>query len=408
MDLTPISDKKIADAALVEDPALIYFAPAHVGPGTHVLIVGISDYPHLIGGTEPRPDIAEGMGQLDAPAISAHALAAWFLDEFNNPDRPLASLALLLSELSPVTFAHAKSQRATSLPRGTADDFCDAIDRWVLRASSERENQVIFFFSGHGVSSGESILLLRDFGNRRTNRFDGSLNLNDFVSAMQTMVPEYQLFLIDACRVPTSLASLAMGQVHLGRPCLTPNELDERGGKPAKQSVHHASSSLSPAYGRVRGASLYTEALLKALGGGGAQSNIQWWVGTYGLQTALSDYTLRIAAHEEVEQQPELVKSSQFTVHKPRAIEIPVYITTRPPDGLSKVRRVEARLGSAVQNFYDPARHGVLTEWACVLPHREHELAATFPQAAEYDDFIDVLKLSTPSTAYEICLSRRP
>ena len=406
MDLTPISDKKIADPALEEDPALIFVSPGYTGPGTHVLIVGISDYPHLIGGTEPRPDIAEGMGQLDAPAISARALATWFLDEFNNPDRPLASLALLLSEPTEATFAHSKS-RAASLPRGTADDLDHAIERWVLRASSERENQVIFFFSGHGVSSGESILLLRDFGNRRTHRFDGAVNLNDFVSAMQTMVPEYQLFLIDACRVTTSLASLAMGQVHLGRPCLSPNELGERGGKPAKQSVHHASSSLSPAYGRVRGASLYTEALLKALRGGGAQSNIQWSVGTYGLQTALSDYTLRIAAREEVEQQPELVKSSQFTVNKPKAIEIPVYITTRPPDALSKVRRVEARLGSAVQDFYDPATHGVRTEWACVLPHREHELAASFPQAAEYDDFIDILKLSTPSTAYEISPSRR-
>jgi hypothetical protein len=408
MDLTPISDKKIADAALVEDPALIFLAPGHIGPGTHVLIVGISAYPHLIGGKKPRPDIAEGMGQLDAPAISARALAAWFLDEFNNPDRPLASLALLLSEPSPVTFAHVKSQRAASLPRGTIGDLSYAIDRWVRRASSERENQVIFFFSGHGVSSGESILLLRDFGNLRNNRFDGSLNLSNFVNAMQTMVPEYQLFLIDACRVPTSLANLAMGQVHLGRPCLTPNELDERSGKPAKQSVHHASSSLSPAYGRVRGASLYTEALLKALSGGGAQSNIRWWVGTLGLQAALSDYTQRSAAHERVEQQPELVKSSQFTVHKPRAIEIPVYITTEPPDALSKVRRVEFRLGSAVRDFYDPAKHGVRTEWACVLPLREHQLAASFPQAAEYDDYIVDLNLSTPSTWYEIPVSRRP
>jgi hypothetical protein len=35
------------------------------------------------------------------------------------------------------------------------------------------------------------------------SRFDGSLNLTDFIGAMQTMVPEYRLFLIDACRVRT-------------------------------------------------------------------------------------------------------------------------------------------------------------------------------------------------------------
>jgi hypothetical protein len=47
-----------------EDPALVFTAPDATSPGTHALIVGIGDYPHVLGGTAPRPDIAEGMGRL--------------------------------------------------------------------------------------------------------------------------------------------------------------------------------------------------------------------------------------------------------------------------------------------------------------------------------------------------------
>ena len=98
------------------------------------------------------------------------------------------------------------------------------------------------------------------------------LNLNDFIGAMQTMLPDYQLFLIDACRVPNAVTNAALRcKVHLGRACLDPdpNEFDNRGGKPARQSVHHAASAMSSAFGRITGLSLYTEALLRALRGGG-------------------------------------------------------------------------------------------------------------------------------------------
>jgi hypothetical protein len=398
------------EAPAATDQALVFAAPDLSGPGTHVLIVGIGDYPHLLGGTEQRPDIAEGMSQLDAPVNSARALASWFLDgDFDNVDRPLASLALVLSDREPVVFEHKNSQRQEAVPRGTIGDVDQAIDNWVTRASSNQENQTIFFFCGHGVSSGEPVLLLRDFGAVRTNRFKGALNLTGFVNAMQTMPPEYQLFLIDACLVPTSVENAAtVSRVTLGSPCVTPKDLGDRGGRPAKQSVHQAASALSPSYGRINGVSLYTEALLKALRGGGAQLNKEGWVSTLGLQIALDDYTTRLATKEKVEQRPELVKSSSFTVHRPQSIEIPVYIRSRPPEALGKVKRLETRRDSVVQAFYDPQEHGVHLEWECVLPYREHQLCTMFPPTADYEDLIEVLMLSTPATLHHIEPRRRP
>ena len=83
-------------------------------------------------------------------------------------------MALVLSDRTPAAYTHTKSQRDTPLPCGTADEVTAAIGGWVTRASRNQENQTVFFFCGHGVSSGESILLLRDYGAKSTGRFDGS------------------------------------------------------------------------------------------------------------------------------------------------------------------------------------------------------------------------------------------
>jgi hypothetical protein len=393
------------------DEALIYCAPDHEGPGTHVLIVGISYYPFLNGGSDPRPDIAQGMGQLDAPAPSARALATWFLDEFDNPHKPLASLALVLSEESPAVFSHPKAPGGSALPLGTFADVRSAVQNWVGRASSNPQNQVIFFFSGHGVSSANPLALLRDYCEARGSKFDGALKLNDLFRVVSTHVPEYQLFLIDSCRVPQEVSNPILGNLAVGRQAFDEElPLAVRGGKPATQSIHHATAELSPAYGRHKGdkqgLSLFTDALLQALRGGGAQSNQQWWVSTLGLQNALDDYVRHFARKENVEQQPHY-QGYQFRVNKPAVIHVPVYITTAPSDGLQKVERVEVRLKSTVAAAYDPVKDGAQEQWACVLKHFDHDLVVTFPQASDYDDYLDTLKLSPPSAPFEVPLRRR-
>lgn len=78
------------------DPALIFEGDPKK-PGTHVLLIGIGTYPYLLGGPDQRPEIADGMGQLLTPSPTVRALADWFLDTFENPDHPLASLAMLIS-----------------------------------------------------------------------------------------------------------------------------------------------------------------------------------------------------------------------------------------------------------------------------------------------------------------------
>jgi hypothetical protein len=87
------------------------------------------------------------MGQLAAPVPSAIALADWFLDEFENSDRPLASMALVLSDRTPATYTHATSQRDTPLPSGEVNDATAAVEGWITRTSSNQENQTAFSFA---------------------------------------------------------------------------------------------------------------------------------------------------------------------------------------------------------------------------------------------------------------------
>ena len=96
------------------DQALVWEDPTD-RPGTHVLLIGIGDYPWLTCGTsfdaEQHGEAAMGMKQLSAPPVSMRKLADWFLDPadrsgFDNPARQLASISLVLSEATPASYSH--------------------------------------------------------------------------------------------------------------------------------------------------------------------------------------------------------------------------------------------------------------------------------------------------------------
>ncbi|MCP3414231.1 caspase family protein [Bradyrhizobium brasilense] len=386
------------------DRALV-FEDQSPGPGTHAIIIGIGHYDALQGGANEDSELSADMDQLAAPPRSAEALAGWFLESFYNPDRPLKSLSLILSSgTDPAIFSHERANHAEALPNGTIEVTTKAILAWARRASSDPENLAIFHFCGHGVSTGEPILLLRDYGVDPDSRFDRTINFNDFVMAMQTRRPRHQLFLIDACRVPDPIAR-NVPKHHVGRSCIDPLPSTSR-GELARQSVHHSTSDLAPAYGRTSGASLYTEALLQALDGGGIQQNFDAFVSTLGLQTALDAYIARATAREKVEQQPQLTRSHQFTIHKPSNVRIPLYVVSDPAAAL-KNARVEAMLGGIIGDYYDSVEHGQKEEWTTTLPMREHTIVAKFQDHLGYKEEEVIKMLVPPEVSCKIKCRRR-
>ena len=67
-------------------------------PGTHALVIGVSEYVHFDDGSQPTGNgQLLDMTQLSAAARSASDFAAWILDERQHAAAPLSSLRVLLS-----------------------------------------------------------------------------------------------------------------------------------------------------------------------------------------------------------------------------------------------------------------------------------------------------------------------
>lgn len=382
------------------DPSLIFHDPTDRA-GTHVLLIGIGDYPWLEGGDQYDPleheEGAMGMGQLAAPPISMRRMADWFLDSFANPDRELSSLALLLSERNQATYTHARASGGGGpVPRGTIGDVKAAVAAWIRRASGRRDNSLVFGFCGHGLQSGNSVLLCRDYGEDTEARFQGAIDFEQFRIALSTRQPDIQLMLVDACRIP-DLDDNQLGQATPGNPLIDTRSLTMRDNAPAAQSVHFATSLYTAAWGRKDGPSLFTEALLKALDGGAAEQSAKWWVTTSRLHTVLSTYLARFSAAEGVVQRP-AAQSIDFAVSKPAKIPVDVYVSSQKDPAIwhEKIKIKASRSNFEAEFPYVPA----------VPPDpdfKHHVLKLVNPTQQPADVIYDVSAEFSPGSSYENC-----
>ncbi|BCA62680.1 hypothetical protein HMP09_1914 [Sphingomonas sp. HMP9] len=392
------------------DPALI-FASDREGPGTHVLLIGIGEYDHLIDGVKEKLELADGMEQLDAPPQSVKALADWFLDgNFVNDERPLASLAMVVSTPEPYRYEHAAATIPNAdLPDGSTETVLAAIRAWLSRASSSEESQTIFYFCGHGVLSGTQTLLCRDFGAVTEDPFDQSVNFEKFHAAMATKIPEYQIFLVDACRTSDSVVDMTTQLGGVGRRVLNGSSIKARGGTPARQSIHLATSDLAKSWGRVNGLSLYAEALLRALSGGGAQRDLDMWVGTDGLQTALGTYTARLAKAAGVEQEPDRIKSGRFKIHKPARVQVPVYLTCNPLEawGSKFTLTTQRDGGDARSHEHDPGSKPDAREMEILLDPDKYSFHAIFGDDAPFTEGNGTTMVFPPEVPFDLSITRR-
>lgn len=399
-----------------KDPALI-FAGDLDAPGTHVLLIGIGAYPYLEDGESYDPEEHEenamGMAQLNAPPVSMRRLADWFLDHFNNADRPLASVALILSEAEPATYSHPRAGEDIAVPSGTIIEVQKAVAAWTKRASVHRDNATIFAFCGHGVQSGDAVLLCRDYGEIPQSRFQGAIDFEQFRIALSTNQPDTQLFLIDACRTPDTENAL-LGQVTPGNPLLDMQSLQKRDGAPAAQCVQFATSLYTEAWGRTDGPSLFTEVLIKALAGGAADHTQDWWVTTGRLHTTLSTYLQRVSAEEGVIQKP-AAQSQDFRITKPGPIAVDLYVRSQTPEVWDEAVSIKAKRG----NFEETVEHRPANVrpdhcyMQLVNPTQRpvdvtYNVAALFEQESEFADYDEDIIAYPPEVVCNFSVSKRP
>jgi hypothetical protein len=386
------------------DASLVFEDPDPHAPGTHVLSIGVSAYDHLLGGKEERPELADGMGQLRSPSASARSVADWFLSEFTNTDAPLRALSMLLSEPVPEAYSNPRTGIGVVLPDATMLNVERAVDHWLDRASTNVDDMIVFFFAGHGISSGaDPLLFLQDFGRRPRDKFSASINLNDFLEGMRTQEPGKQLFLIDACRT-SERTSVELAGLHKGVGLVSATDVSGTGRSLALQSVHHAATQYAPAYGVKDDVSLFTEALIRALRGGGAQPQSGWNIGTSGLEQALGAYVERAARKHSVIQIPERSRSQYFVINTPASVTIPLYVSLDKAEAWGDLHQldVSCALGISAQWTSGPQQPILEQEWSCVVPHREHTVAASFRQGTAFSHSPENCMVGPPETTFEL------
>ena len=202
---------------------------------THVFIIGVGHYRYGKGGSEHVTPDGEYIGQLTSPPASARALADWFIRDFRNDDRPLGSVALLLSEqadpssYTPPQTPLVPAPQARHVPVADHAQVKAAALAWIERLKQNKENMAVFYFCGHGMTwNSNTTMLLRDFGRDTNNLIAEAIAVDQMVETMKNCPAIYQAFFIDCCR--TRQDDLLEGQAVIGTPAffLTPRPVRAR------------------------------------------------------------------------------------------------------------------------------------------------------------------------------------
>lgn len=170
------------------------------GPGTHVFIVGVGKYPHFKGGSGPETTQHKGMGQLTSPPVSAMKMLEWADTTLHNPQAPLKSIEVLISQTDQATYTDATNTTA-AIDEATWDNFEQAAIAWFQRLDTHAGNVGIFYFCGHGLGDGINMQLLMSDCGRSPVLLSKALNFPAFRLGMGECKAQKQIFFVDACRV---------------------------------------------------------------------------------------------------------------------------------------------------------------------------------------------------------------
>jgi len=276
----------------------VYLAADAPPIGTHVLVVGIGAYTHLNGGINPATN-TRGLGQLTSPPISAKALIDWFLAPlhnprpvagFRNPVAPLASLEALIAAPQPISVSAPAGQEPAhevTLDGATLQQVRDAFELWRTRLIAQPGNTGIFYFCGHGVSTGTQYALCQDLLRNEGVPWEMVFEVDGTLLSLGKEAPNCHVhFWIDACReVPAEILLTNQHPAPLRTSPLT-NETVER-----SHSLLQATGAGRLAFAKENKTSRFTTALLKTLSGyaGSSKAGGPWQIDAFELANAVKE-----------------------------------------------------------------------------------------------------------------------
>lgn len=242
-------------------------------PGVHALIIGISDYPYLGGGSAVpalrAPDNG-GLGQLEVSALSAALFFKWLSRTKEIGGAPIASCRV---HLGPRPDELDRVKALVDGPFGGADfaTLRAAIDAWCDEMAiggrvAGTDNVALFFYSGHGVEVSASPALLASdvlYQGAADRGVGKAFAIDSLATAVRTYNINRGLLFIDACRD----APLAARILHLtGEGTRRPNDVPQR--RPdALIRLQSTASGLKSYQVKDEVGTLFTQAVLDGLEG---------------------------------------------------------------------------------------------------------------------------------------------
>ena len=198
----------------MSDPSLYFDARKKLGtkPGLHAIVIGVSDYTHLAASEDDAGDGLKAMLKLESSALSAWQVAQKLksMDKAKQLLKPLKTIRMLIAPSQVELDVDPKMKKAKGY-KPTFDGIKAALNAWRDDANQSREEQVLFFFSGHGIRRlmQDTILLPSDFledendpltkAFNLTNVFNGMMPAKNLTKDFESIGRE-QLYLVDACR----------------------------------------------------------------------------------------------------------------------------------------------------------------------------------------------------------------
>lgn len=356
------------------------------GPATHAIVIGVGHYPYLQGGGRKQFRGSPGMGQLKSPPPSARAMARWLVEEYEHPDKPLASLSLLVSDAadSAFEFRVGKKLKSVAAAPATMPEVDAAVRAWRKAGHRNPDHLMLFFFCGHGIAHGPYLsLLLSDFGANPEAPLYGAVDFRRLWLGMDECAAREQCYFVDACRVGSEL--LARSEGFAGLPIIQ-NVAGATNvtGRLRQAPVFHSTLSGGQAYAKSGEPSLYTKALLEALAGAGCDvdEDGKWRVHTNQLNGALGSIMLDASKRLRVSQLqiPPAEGLTTFNLNVVASPLVPVIVTCRP-DTFNDKATLSCRNGS-LQRMRKPGKE----TWRLKLPVDTYDFVAR----------IDTLNYSRP------------
>jgi hypothetical protein len=260
---TITDDSGIAVGPIARGVAVLITVPGINAPAvTHAFVVGVSHYPFADGPEATADGESFGITNLTGAAKSASDIAAWLLNEYRNPDAPLASVRVLLSPTDGEELDERVARELAGPSPATRDSVVSEFDEFRQACRENPDNIAFVYFAGHGIQLNKrgAVVLLHDFGVMgKGNKLYGSIDVAGCRDAMdETGNAHHQIWFSDACRqfpeIARKFETLAGAYT-----------ADEGVGQVDASPLFLASSSRESAFGAVGGTTILSDALLEAL-----------------------------------------------------------------------------------------------------------------------------------------------